>query len=207
MRKQMKTIKFFSLLLLLTAALTSCDWHTTRTVIGFGDVEFEEREMTDFSGVSLTGTCDVYITTGESFSVELQAQPQILEVMTTSVKGGILSIGFHPDYNIKTDAEISAIIVLPSLDFVSLTGLGDFEISGEKQPELDIHITGKGNVEAYGMEVGNCQINISGVGNCEVNVSDLLDIQVSGVGHLFYMGNPELNTDISGVGNATAVNE
>lgn len=203
----MKTTRFLSIVLLLTAGLTSCDWHTTRTVIGYGDVESEAREMTDFSGVSLTGTCNVYITTGESFSVELQAQPQILEVMTTSVRSGILSIGFPPDYNIKTDEEISAIIVLPSLDFVSLTGLGDFEISGEKQPELDIHITGQGNVEAYGLEVGNCQINISGVGNCEVNVSDLLDIQISGVGNIFYMGNPKLTTDISGMGNATAVDE
>lgn len=203
----MKTTRFLSIVLLLTAGLTSCDWHATRTVIGFGDVEFEEREMTDFSGVSLTGTCNVYITTGESFSVELQAQPQILEVMTTSVKSGILSIGFHPDFNIKTDEDISAIIVLPYLDFVSLTGLGDFEISGEKQPKLDIHITGKGNVEAYEMEVSDCSINISGVGDCKVKVSDNLDIQVSGVGNIFYKGNPKLKTDISGIGNATAVDQ
>jgi len=135
----MKAIKFSSILLLLTAGLTSCDWHTTRTIIGYGDVESEERVLTDFSGVSLTGTCDVYISTGENFYVELQAQAQVLEVMTTSVRSGILNIGFNPDFNIKTDQEISAIIVVPSLDFVSITGLGDFEISGEKQPKLDIH--------------------------------------------------------------------
>ncbi len=203
----MKAIKFSSILLLLTAGLTSCDWHTTRTIIGYGDVESEERVLTDFSGVSLTGTCDVYITTGENFYVELQAQAQVLEVMTTSVRSGILNIGFNPDFNIKTDQEISAIIVVPSLDFVSITGLGDFEISGEKQPKLDIHITGKGNVEAYGLEVADCSINISGVGNCEVKVSDMLDIQVSGVGNVFYKGNPELKTDISGIGNATAVDK
>lgn len=203
----MKTSRILSLILILAASLSSCDWHTTRTILGYGDVESEERDLTDFSGVSMTGTCNVYITTGESFSVKLQAQPQILEVMTTEVSSGILSIGFHPDYSIKTGEEISAIVVVPSLDFISLTGVGDFEISGEKQDGLDIHITGKGNVEAFGMEVTDCNISISGVGNCEVNVSDNLDIRISGVGHVFYKGNPLLKTDFSGVGNATAVDK
>ncbi len=201
----MKPTRLLSIFLLSVVALTSCDWHTTRTVIGYGDVESEEREASGFSGITLTGTCNVYITTGEIFSIDLRAQAQILDVMTTSVKSGILNIGFDPDYNIKTDEEISAIIVVPSLDFVSLTGLGDFKISGEKQPGLDIHITGKGNVEAYGMEVEDCNINITGVGTCEVNVSENLDIKISGVGNVFYMGNPQLTSDISGLGNATAV--
>jgi len=203
--KTMKTVRFLSIILLLAATLSSCDWHTTRTIIGYGDVESEVREVTDFSGVSLTGTSKVYITTGESFSLELEAQPQILEVMTADVRSGILSIGFHPDYNIRTEKEISAFIVVPSLDFISLNGAGDFEISGDKQTRLDIHITGKGNVEAFGLEVADCNIDISGVGNCEVNVSDKLDIQISGVGHIYYMGNPQLKTDFSGVGNASAV--
>jgi len=203
----MKTTRLLSILLLSALALTSCDWHSTRTVIGFGEVESEEREATDFSGISLTGTCNILITTGESFSVELHAQPQILEVMTTSVRSGILNIGFQSDYHIKTDKEISAIIVVPSLDFVSLTGLGDIEISGETQPRLDIYITGKGNVEAFGMEVEDCNINISGAGNCKVNVSTALNIQISGVGNVDYMGNPTLTSDISGVGTATAVDQ
>jgi predicted small secreted protein len=203
--KLMKTTRLLSILLLSAFALTSCDWHTTRTVIGFGDVESEEREATNFSGITATGTCTVYITTGDTCSLELSAQPQILDVMTSSVRSGILHIGFEPDYNIKTGEEISATIVVPSLDFVSITRLGNVEISGEKQPRLDIHITGEGNVEAYGMEVENCNINITGMGNCKVNVSDELDVKISGVGNVFYKGNPELTTDISGLGKATAV--
>lgn len=203
----MKTTRFISLILVYAATLSSCDWHTTRTIIGYGDVESEERDLTGFSGVSMTGTCKVFITTGESYSVKLQAQPQILDVMTTEVSSGILGIGFHPDYNIKTDEEISVFIIVPSLDFISLTGVGDFEINGEQQPGLDIHITGKGNVKAYGMGVADCNISISGAGNCEVNVSNKLDIQISGVGHVFYKGNPLLITDFSGLGNATAVDK
>ncbi len=68
-------------------------------------------------------TCDVQIVTGETQSLKLSAQ--ILNVMTYVVKDGILHIGFHPDYNVKTDEEISADIVISALNFVSITGAGN----------------------------------------------------------------------------------
>lgn len=200
----MKAYKIFSLTLLTTIFLSSCDWHKKQTVIGSGDVQTEEIRATDFTGITVTGTCNVSVTTGETFSVELHAQQQVLNVMTTRVNSGILEIGFDPDYNVKTDEEISATIVMPVLDFVSITGAGNFSLSGEKQSRLDIVITGAGNVEGFGMEVENCNININGSGNCEVNVIETLVVNVSGVGNVFYMGSPNITSDISGVGNVVA---
>jgi hypothetical protein len=121
------------------------------------------------------------------------------------VKNGILNIGFRPEYTIHTDKEISADIVVPSLNFVGITGAGDYKILGEKQPALDIYITGTGNIHAFDMEVDDCTIRITGTGDCEVNVNRSLDVQISGVGNIFYMGHPTLTSDISGVGNVTGV--
>ncbi len=196
----MKVFRLFFIVLLTTALLSSCDWHTTRTVIGYGNLETEEIEATGFTGVNVTGTCNVNITIGDTFFVELRAQPQVLEVMTARVQSGILQIGFDPDYNVKTDEEISATIVVPSLNFVSVTGAGDFYISGAEQTRLDIHITGAGNVKAFDLEVNDCSIYITGSGNCEVNVIEKLQVTISGVGNVFYKGTPTLASDISGVG-------
>ncbi len=200
----MKGFRFLPVFLLISTLFSSCDWHATRTVIGYGDIETEEIGVTGFTGVTVTGTCNVNITTGEIFSVTLQAQPQVLEVMTCRVHSGILRIGFDPDYNVQTSEEISANIVVPSLNFVSVTGAGDFTISGAGQPRLDIQITGAGNVQAFDMEVEGCYINITGSGNCEVNVIRTLQVTVSGVGNVFYKGTPEVISDISGVGNVIA---
>lgn len=200
----MKTSAFVTAFLFIAIIFTSCDWNVSRTVIGYGDIESEMIEASDFSGVSVTGTCEVDITIGDSWSVEFHAQPQILEVMTANVRSGILKIGFDPDYNVKTSAEISATIIVPALDFVSITGAGNFNISGEKQSRLDIDITGAGDIDAFDMEVDDCNININGTGNCNVKVNNMLDVHISGVGNVFYMGQPELTTDISGVGNVTA---
>jgi hypothetical protein len=200
----MKAFRIFSMVLLSTVFLSSCDWHKNQTVVGSGDVQTEEIQATDFTGITLTGTCNVSITIGEPFSVKLHAQQQVLNVMTTRVKSGILLIGFDPDYSVNTKEEISATIVMPLLDYVSITGVGNFSLSGEKQSRLDIVITGAGNVEAFDMEVGDCNININGSGNCEVNVIESLVVNVSGVGNIFYKGSPEITSDISGVGNVIA---
>jgi hypothetical protein len=201
---KMKANRFFSLVLLTSVLFSSCERHRTQTVIGSGDVQTEEIQATDFTGVTVTGTCSVTITIGETFSVKLHAQQQVLNVMTTRVKNGVLEIGFDPDYSVNTDKEISATIVLPLLDYVSITGAGNFSLSGEKQARLNIVITGAGNIEAFAMEVDDCTININGSGNCKVNVIETLVVNVSGVGNVFYKGSPEITSYIGGVGNVIA---
>jgi len=200
----MKANRIFPLALLIIFFLSSCDWHRNQTVVGSGDVQTEEIQATDFNGITVTGTCNVRITIGETFSVKLHAQQQVLNVMTARVKSGILQIGFDPDYTVNTKEEISATIVMPLVDYVSITGAGNFSLSGERQSKLDIVITGAGNVEAFGMEVDDCYININGSGNCEVNVIETLVVNVSGVGNVFYKGSPDVTSDISGVGNVIA---
>ena len=133
----MKSIRFLAISIVSGWLLTSCDWNTNQTVVGTGDVMSMEVELPDFEGVSVTGTCNVDIVTGETQSVELHAQQEILNVMTYEVKDHILHIGFKPDYTVNTTKEISASIVIPAVSHVSITGAGDFELEGAKQEVLD----------------------------------------------------------------------
>ncbi len=202
----MKTIKILSIALFFALLISSCDWHNSDTVIGSGDVESMEVMVPEFTGVSVTGTCDVDIQIGETQYVQFSAQSQVLDVMTYKVRNGILEIGFEHGVSVNTRKDISARIVIPELSYIAVTGSGDFDLNGEKQEILDIYITGSGNVNAFGMEVDNCGIRISGAGNCKVFVTNSLDVQVSGVGNIFYQGTPSLSSEISGVGNVTGVN-
>ena len=200
----MNYIKIFILTIITAFMVSSCSNQTT--AVGKGDVESMAVETPAFTGVSVTGTCDVDIKIGEIKSVVLNAQSEILDVMTYEVRDNILHIGFKPNYTVNTSEEISADITIPSVSFVAITGVGDFELEGAKQEFLDINITGSGNVSAFDMEVTDCQIKISGTGNCEVNVINSLDVRVSGVGNIFYKGSPPSVTQkITGVGNVTGV--
>jgi hypothetical protein len=203
----MKTIKILSISIILVLFFTSCDRYGTTTVIGSGDVETMEVSLADFTGVSVTGTCDVDIQIGDIQSVELSAQSQILDVMTYEVKDGILNIGFKRGTTVKESKEISAYIVVPDVSYIAVTGAGDFKLDGAKQEFLDIYITGTGDVNAFNLEVDDCMVKISGAGMCELNVIESLDVQISGVGNIFYTGHPNLTSDISGVGNVIAVEQ
>lgn len=181
--------------------MTGCNWYDNQTVVGTGELESMEVSVADFTGISVTGRCDVDIRTGETQDVTFNAQRQILDVMTYEVRDGILLIGFKPGISVNTSKEISATIVVPAISYVSITGAGDFNLIGSKQPDLDIYITGSGNVDASGLEVDNCTIMISGAGDCDVWVDNRLDVQISGVGTITYSGSPYLTSDVSGVGN------
>lgn len=200
----MKTYPIVLLGLISGMFISSCDWHGTSTVNGTGDVESMEVTVPEFTGVSVTGECNVDILIGDIQSVELSAQSEILDVMTYEVKDKILQIGFKKGTNVNSTREISADIVIPSASYVAITGAGRFELEGSKQDYLHIYITGAGDVRAFDMEVDDCLIQITGTGNCEVHVNNSLDVQVSGVGNVVYKGNPSLSSDISGVGNVTA---
>jgi hypothetical protein len=124
--------------------------------------------------------------------------------MTYVVRDGVLQIGFRSNVNVKTREEISAWIVIPAVDYISVTGAGNFTLNGEKQPSLEIYIQGAGDVDAFGLEVDDCTINIEGAGDCQVNVNRNLDVVIAGVGNVTYRGEPTITSDISGVGNISA---
>jgi hypothetical protein len=201
----MKNIKHLAIALLVGFLITGCDSNGNQTVNGSGPIESMEVDLPAFDGVNVTGTCNVDIQIGEPQSVVFYAQSEVLDVMTYKVSDGMLQIGFKPDYTVKTSEEIRAEITIPSVSFAGIIGAADFELSGEQQDALDIYITGAGNVEAFDMAVNDCIIRISGTGNCEVNVITSLDVVVSGVGNIWYMGSPTVTTNISGVGEVTAV--
>ena len=203
----MKTnITFFGILFFIMG-ITSCNNYNSSDVVGSGDVVSMEVEVGEFTGVSVTGKCNVNILIGEAEPVVISAQQQVLDVMTYEVKNDILQIGFKQGVSVNTNKEIRADIVIPEASYVAVTGAGDFHLEGTGQERLDIYITGAGKVSAFDMEIDDCTIRISGSGNCEVSVVENLSVQISGVGDIFYKGNPTLTSDISGVGNITAVGE
>ena len=103
----MKTYNIISLSIIFVLFITSCDWYDTDHVIGSGDVESMEVSIPEFSGVSVTGTCDVDILIGDIQTVEFSAQPQILDVLTYEVKDHILHIGFKRGITVKRSKDIS----------------------------------------------------------------------------------------------------
>ena len=82
---------------------------------------------------------------------------------------------------------------------VSISGAGKVSMAGKVDTQK-ISISGVGNYSAKDLVSRVCEIDISGAGKAGVNVTETLDITMSGVGNIEYVGNPSISQNISGVG-------
>lgn len=99
-----------------------------------------------------------------------------------------LSGGAKIDMNLKADD-------------INIIGEGGvlFDLKGIAN-SLDVKLSGAGHVDAEDLQVKEASINIEGVGTSTVNATDILDVEITGVGKVTYCGNPEITRNIEGFG-------
>jgi hypothetical protein len=97
------------------------------------------------------------------------------------------------DINIDTDE----LMVISS-------GAGNLNFSGEAESQ-DVNISGVGRYNSKELESKECKVTLSGAGSVTVNVTELLDIKISGVGNIYYIGTPRIKQDVSGLGKIKSI--
>ncbi len=172
----------------------------TQKIIGTGPLVTKTLTLDAFSKIENTGVADIFVTMGSPQSVVLKAQQNVIDEMTMGVISNELKIGLKEGVNIAEADTIRFDITIPEISSITLTGVGDYVLSGDYQEELAISLTGVGTVEAFDLEVGTCTINITGVGDCEVNVKNELIVNITGVGDIYYKGDPNIDQSVSGMG-------
>lgn len=88
---------------------------------------------------------------------------------------------------------------------IDVNGLASVNLEGESNV-LKVEMSGAGNLDAENLKNKQAFIEISGTGNAKVSTSELIDVQISGVGNLSYKAHPQLKITkkILGVGNIDA---
>ncbi|MGH8559428.1 MAG: head GIN domain-containing protein [Methylococcales bacterium] len=179
-----------------------------QVVKGSGVLGREHRTVGDFHEVVIHGGLDVDFTRDDDVSVSLSGDDNLLKVITTDVKLGVLHIGSKESY--ETKIPLLATLTAPSLSALEINGSGDVKLndlkektltlnlngSGDVQAdgstdELSVRISGAGNMDAKQLTSDNAVIQIVGSGDMEVNVKDSLDVSIIGSGNVTYYGNPK----------------
>ena len=179
----------------------------TRNVIGTGPVISSNLDLPAFTSIKNTGVANIIVGTGNPQAVVFKAQQNIKDVMTCEVINQELQIGIKKDVSVEDSEEIIFEITIPELNAVELLGVGDFDLSGAYQEELMINLSGVGNVNAFNLEAGTCNIISTGVNTCEVRVRNNLNVTISGVGIVYYKGDPVISSTITGVGSLIDTNK
>lgn len=176
-------------------------------VKGSGNLASENRAVSDFHGIDVSGVFQVEITAQKEFAVEVEADDNLLPLITTEVRNGILHIDADrrlsprnplkirisaPDID-RLDASGAAKVALRELKNSGITidssGASKINISGETA-KLSVDVSGATKVDADGLTAENASVEASGASHVYVNVTGVLRTDASGASKIVYAGSP-----------------
>ncbi len=171
--------------------------------IGSGEVVTEKRDVRDFDSVKLTGAGTIFITqTGEE-SLSIEAEDNILPLLTSEVNGRQLELGVEHGAHLGKHAPIRYYLTVKDLRGLSVSGAGNVQLSTLTTDTLRIMISGAGDLQTPALTAGTLEIAISGAGKVAVNslTANTLDVVISGTGSVTLAGHAARQTvSIPGAG-------
>ncbi len=176
-------------------------------VQGSGNVIREKRELKGFERVEVGGGFQVDIVAGNEFGVEVEADDNLMTLVTTEVSGNTLEIGRQKGYSARNPIRIR--ISAPDISSIETSGGAGVTIIGVNNSDLSISSSGGSKVTASGRsaklnvemsggarimanELATVDANIEGSGGSSVDVlvSGVLRSDISGGARVTYSGAP-----------------
>ncbi len=175
---------------------------------GSGSVASEQRDVAGFTRVDVGGAFVVEITAQKEYSVVVEADDNLLPLITTTVSGGTLEIS--SEKKLSTKNPIRVLISAPDIDKIESSGAAkvsiadlngealELESSGASRitvageiANLNIDVSGASNIDAENLKAENATIDASGASFVGVNVWGELKSDASGASRVVYSGNPK----------------
>lgn len=166
------------LVFVLSLSLISCN-----ATKGSGNKVSEEREVDDFTEISLDCAVDVTVEIGKEKSVSVWADDNLIPMITTGVSGGRLTIDI--DGNYMTSGGLKATVTVPQLTSVESSGSGDLLVINPSGSTFTVTQSGSGDVTLENLSTQLFIANISGSGDLLAKgKADTLEANLSGSGGL-----------------------
>lgn len=223
-------------LFLLVLVLTGCT--DDIFIKGNGIVTSETRFASPFTEVNSSGSFYVQITPGESWSITVNAESNLLPYIDTDISHGVLELTVRGVRHLTNTRPMEIYVTTPVLKAIRLSGSGDITsglFAGEEfsvllsgsgniktaflSEEADLTLSGSGNIEVngntekgrltisgsgkimgYNLKVKDCTATISGSGDVYVYPLTKLHANIMGSGYVFYAGDPQVSSYITGSG-------
>lgn len=172
------------------------------TVVSGPSGATKSYDLKDFAGISASGAWDIRVNEAADYTVRVSVPEDMLPRLDVYTSGGVLHVGLKPG-TAMTDRRLTAVVTMPSLDQVQLSGANRASLSGFKGDQLTVECSGAAAVTGSGE--GYRQVRIDASGASSVRFRDLptrnADVRLSGAGQAeLYMMGGQLTGQLSGAG-------
>ncbi|GAA4732481.1 head GIN domain-containing protein [Flavisolibacter ginsenosidimutans] len=208
---------------LFLAAILLCLTALTFAQKVINDPNVEARKIGSFSGVSVSGGIDLYLSYGDEAIAVSASKPELRDRIKTEIENGVLKIWFDSKSGVNitwnSDRKLKAYVSYKTLNNLSASGGSDVLPDGViKSNELKLHLSGgsdfKGKVEVENLRVdqsGGSDVHIAGKANTlsveahggsDFNGYDLIteicNLEASGGSDIEVTANKELSARAAG---------
>jgi hypothetical protein len=175
---------------------------------GSGVVKEESRAVANFSRLLVALPVTVTLSQGNTESLTISADDNLLPLMTTRVSGDELIIEGDKSRGFSTRKEIKIRLTVKSLNAINIKGSGDVIGDRLKSDKFDIGIAGSGDVKFKSVNADQFRIDIEGSGDVKIDSLESksvnADIHGSGDIRLPSVQAGQVNISIKGSGDVTA---
>lgn len=173
---------------------------------GTGPAVMETRPINDFHAINMQIAGDVEVSVSETFSVEVNAQSNLLPLLKTEVKDGTLQIYFEESVSYSEDLKVR--ISGPAFDGLLVGGSGTIRVLTPLNSEkMKLDVAGSGDIYLPQATLQSATCSIAGSGGIHLGgtANDLRsDIAGSGDVKAKDLTVNNLTVGISGSGSVTA---
>lgn len=187
------------------------------SVKGNGVSASEARSVPGFTAIEATGVGRLNVRVGDSESLRITADSNLLPLIKSEVRDGVLILSSKSGFKSKTEItyevsaktikrlENSGTVSIDAKGFtggelsVETSGVGSIRLAG-RVDSLKAELSGVGSLEAADLAADRVQTSLSGVGSASVRAEKSISGNVSGIGSLIWKGAAtDVSTSVSGI--------
>lgn len=210
--------------LLLSVAFFVLTVQACRKVSGRGPVVTESRSVADFKEIKSDISGQVYVTPSATYSVTIEAQQNVIDVIETVLNDNRLTIRVKNNTSVRAEDNIIVRVASPDIRglilsgsgnisanspimtsdlYMKVSGSGDIYLNGLSAQSLDANVSGSGSIDIAGGSVNRQSLEITGSGDMDfLNMaSGDADVKISGSGSAKVQATERLKVRITGSGN------
>ncbi|WP_347159917.1 head GIN domain-containing protein [Pontibacter chitinilyticus] len=177
----MKIIKFYvtNVAVFILALLLAHVPAMAQQLRGNGEMKTEDRNVSGFTGIEVSGGFAVEVTQGSDEGVRLEAEGNLLPNIKTEVKNGVLHI--YNDKSLSTNKGMRAYVTVKELRKIAISG--GVKVTGKstfKADKFDLDMSG-GSVVILALNTQQLTADMSGASKVELTgTADVMHMEMSG---------------------------
>ena len=175
---------------------------TERPIDSDKPIVSREFPLAGFTAIEVSGHWEVELTRGETTKVKVRAPGDVMEDLSVEKQAGTLILSTGKKWRLSP-GKVTALITMPSLSDLRLSGLVSLELSGFSSESLTVYTTGSTSITGKGNHVHNLNLIGKGVSNLNLRRNSVInaDLRYKGVYKIeLSMAGGELTGKIKGVG-------